>query len=43
MEPPGSVVAIGDQDEPIVHINEGFGKRKRERQRYKPPTCHQPL
>jgi hypothetical protein len=27
--PPGSLGAIDHQDRPIVHINDGFGKRKK--------------
>jgi hypothetical protein len=41
--PPGSLAAIDHQDRPIVHINNGFGKRKKQAARYQPPFFHQPL
>jgi hypothetical protein len=39
---PGSVVAIDDQGQPMVHSNDGFGKRKKQAGSI-PPFFHQPL
>jgi hypothetical protein len=43
MGPPGSIVAIDDQDQPIVHIKEGFGKCKKGTAPMHAADCHQPL
>jgi hypothetical protein len=41
--PPRSPVAIDHQDRPIVHINDGFGKRKKRAAPIPAPICYQPL